>query len=132
MASVGATKGTVRLQCSAHRESGACGNGRKVSRDMVEATVFAGLAEELIHPAAIAEYVKTYNAERRRLAKGNGERMAKLSRREVEIGRELERAIDTVTQGADIRARCRASTLCRPSATRSRRSSPKPLVRPTW
>ena len=104
MASVGTTKGTVRLQCSAHRESGACGNGRKVSRDMVEATVFAGLAEELIHPAAIAEYVKTYNAERRRLAKGNGERMAKLSRREAEIGRELERAIDTVTQGADIRA----------------------------
>jgi len=50
------------------RESGTCSNGRKVSRSAIEALVFEGLRDELAHPEAIAEYVKTYNEERRRLA----------------------------------------------------------------
>lgn len=101
MASIGATKGgTPRVQCSAHKESGVCGNGRKVSRDAIEAVVFEGLREELLHPASIAEYVRVYNAERRRLAKGNGERTAKLSRREAEIGREVERLVDAIARGS--------------------------------
>lgn len=99
MASVGETNGTHRVQCSTFKESGGCGNGRKVSRDAIEHTVFAGLREELMHPAAIAEYVRTYNAERRRLAKGSGDQVAKLTRRDAAIGRELERLIDAVAQG---------------------------------
>jgi site-specific DNA recombinase len=99
MTSIGNTRGTPRLQCSTFKESGACSNSRKVSRDAIERSVFAGLREELKQPAAIAEYVKTYNAERRRLAKGSGERMAKLGRRDAEIGRELERLVDAIAKG---------------------------------
>jgi hypothetical protein len=54
MTSIGVTKETHRLQCSTWKESGACANGRKVSRDAIEQTVFAGLAEELAQPAVIA------------------------------------------------------------------------------
>ncbi|WP_267692371.1 hypothetical protein, partial [Klebsiella pneumoniae] len=69
LTSIGLTKGTPRVQCSAHRESGSCGNSRKVNRDMIEALTFEGLRDALLHPEVIAEYVRTYNAERRRLAK---------------------------------------------------------------
>jgi site-specific DNA recombinase len=51
------------------------------------------------HPSAIAEYVRVYNAERRRLSKSNGDLVAKLSRREAEIGREVERLVDAIAKG---------------------------------
>ncbi|HTO68145.1 MAG TPA: recombinase family protein [Bradyrhizobium sp.] len=92
-----------RIQCSAFRESGACTNGRKISRQAVEALVFEGLREELANPEAIAEYVRTYNAERRRLAKASGDRGRHLERRVGEIGRELERLVDAITQGVDLK-----------------------------
>jgi hypothetical protein len=38
--------------------------------------VFEGLREEFANPEAIAEYVLTYNTERRRLAKESGDRRA--------------------------------------------------------
>jgi site-specific DNA recombinase len=47
-----------RMQCSAFRESGVCSNGRKVSRQAIEALVFEGLRDELANPEAIAEYVR--------------------------------------------------------------------------
>lgn len=81
MSSVGATKGATRVQCSTHRESGACDNGRKLPLDAIEATVFAGLRDELLHPEAIADYVKVYNAERRQLAKSNSDQLSKFARR---------------------------------------------------
>jgi site-specific DNA recombinase len=100
MASIGTTKGTHRVQCSAHKESGVCGNGRKVSRDAIERAVFEGLRAELLQPAAITEYVRVYNAERRRLAKGNGDLVARLSRREAEIGREVGRLVEAIAKGS--------------------------------
>jgi len=66
--------------------------------------VFEGSREEFAHPEAITEYLKVYNTERRRLAKANGERTAKLSRRDTELGRELERLIDAIARGADLDA----------------------------
>src|SRR6202043_1399928 len=59
MSSVGTTKGTPRVQCSAFIGSGTCTNGRKVPRTTLESMVFEGLRDELMEPAAIAEYVKT-------------------------------------------------------------------------
>ena len=88
-----------RVQCSAFRESGTCANGRKVPRPAIEALVFDGLRDELAHPEAIAEYVKTYNAERRRLARRNGDREKHLQRRAGEIARELERLVDAIAKG---------------------------------
>jgi hypothetical protein len=88
-----------RVQCAGFRESGTCSNGRKVSRSAIEALVFEGLRDELAHPEAIAEYVKTYNEERRRLARQNGDREKHLTRRAGEIARELERLVDAIAKG---------------------------------
>ena len=92
MVSIGNHKRTARLQCGTHKESGSCTNSRKVNRDAIEAAVFAGLKDELANPIAITEYVKAYNDERRRLAREAGDQMSKLTRRNAEVARELERA----------------------------------------
>jgi site-specific DNA recombinase len=89
------------MQCSAFRESGVCSNGRKVSRPAIETLVFEGLREELANPEAIAEYVRTYNAERRRLAKEGGDREKHLQRRNGELDREIDRLITNIAKGAD-------------------------------
>ena len=88
-----------RVQCAGFRESGTCSNGRKISRSAIEALVFEGLRDELAHPEAIAEYVKTYNEERRRLARQNGDREKHLTRRAGEVARELERLVDAIAKG---------------------------------
>ena len=59
-------------------------------------------AHELSNPIAITEYIKAYNDERRRLAREAGDQMSKLTRRNAEVSRELERLIDAVTQGVDL------------------------------
>jgi site-specific DNA recombinase len=102
MVSIGNHKRTARLQCGTHKESGSCTNSRKVNRDAIEAAVFAGLKDELANPIAITEYIKVYNEERRRLAREAGDQMSKLTRRNAEVSRELERLIDAVTQGVDL------------------------------
>jgi site-specific DNA recombinase len=77
-------------------------NSGKVSRDAIEAAAFAGLKDGLSNPIAITEYIKAYNDERRSLARVAGDQMSKLTRRNAEVLRELERLIDAVTQGVDL------------------------------
>jgi site-specific DNA recombinase len=125
LSSIGAGKSGPRLQCSTFKKSGACSNGRKIGHDAAEATVFASLQEELAHPAAIAEYVREYNAERRRLAKGSGDQAARLSRRDAEIGRELERLIDAVTQDVDLSTLVPRIKALRKNARKSRAGAPR-------
>ena len=93
MVSIGDRKGSARLSCT---------NGRRVNRDAIEAAVFAGLKDELSNPIAITEYIKAHNDERRRLARDAGDQMSKLTRRNAEVSRELERLIDAITQGVDL------------------------------
>lgn len=102
MTSIGRANGSARLQCSTFHESGTCSNSRRVSRDAIERAVFEGLREELTNPAGIAEYVKVYNAERRRLARTAGDRLATLTKRAAAIARDLERLIDAITSGVDL------------------------------
>ena len=102
MVSIGNRKRSARLQCGTFKESGSCTNSRKVNRDAIEAAVFAGLKDELSNPIAVTEYIKAYNDERRRLAREAGDEMSKLTRRNADVSRELERLIDAVTQGVDL------------------------------
>jgi site-specific DNA recombinase len=96
MASIGSDAKGLRVQCSTHRESGSCGNGRRVYLDDIEALAIKGLRQNLAHPDVIAEFVDSYNAERKRLKKeATGER-ARLERRLGEIGREMKRIVDSI------------------------------------
>lgn len=98
MVSIGERKGTARIQCATYIESGSCKNGRRVKRSDVEALTLDALRRELMAPAVIAEYVKVYNAERSRLKKTAASQRDQLERRNGEIGRELQRAIDAIVK----------------------------------
>src|ERR1700688_2824511 len=67
--------GRIRIRCSAATESGACRDAKTFYLTTVEGAVLAGLKAEMRHPSVIAEYVRTYHDERKRLsAKANARR----------------------------------------------------------
>jgi site-specific DNA recombinase len=87
------------VQCSTYRESGSCNNSRMVNRNKIEAAVLEGLREVLKDPDYFKVYLKAYNEERTRLARGAVQDRAKLERRLGEIKRELDRLVDSIVQG---------------------------------
>jgi site-specific DNA recombinase len=91
LGSVGLHRGEPRVQCSTYRESGSCSNSRMVNRNKIEAAVLDGLREVLKQPEYLAVYVKAYNEERNRLARGAIRNRSKLESRAGEIKREIER-----------------------------------------
>jgi site-specific DNA recombinase len=99
MASIGRDAKGLRVQCSGHRENGTCENGRRVYLDEIEIIVVRALRQHLEQPAVITEYVTAYNQERKRLRRQSGNDLARLTRRDGEIRRELGRLIDSIAQG---------------------------------
>lgn len=92
-------KGAVRIQCTRMKEGGSCDHRRAYDLDSVERTVFDGLKANLTDPALIAEYVKTYNEERKRLAAGLNANRARIERRMGQVTREIDRLIDSFAKG---------------------------------
>jgi hypothetical protein len=67
--------GRIRIRCSAATESGTCRDAKTFYLHTVESAILAGLEAEMRHPSVIAEYVRTYLEERKRLsAKANAKR----------------------------------------------------------
>jgi site-specific DNA recombinase len=91
--------GHIRIRCSAATESGSCQDAKTFYLKTVESAVLAGLENEMRHPQVIAEYVRTYHEERKRLsAKANAKR-AHLELRFGELNREIERLVDAIAKG---------------------------------
>lgn len=70
--------GSVRIRCSAEKESKSCPSPRTFRLDRIEALVLSTLREQLTSREAIRYYLKTYNAqreERARLARAEHNRM---------------------------------------------------------
>lgn len=89
----------VRIRCSAATESGTCQDAKTFYLKTVESAVLAGLEAEMRHPNVIAEYVRTYHEERKRLsAKANAKR-AHLETRLGELNREIDRLVDAIAKG---------------------------------
>src|SRR5260370_40076231 len=99
MASIGADRKGLRVQCSAHRESASCSNGRRVYLDDIESIVIKGLRHHLEHPEVITEYVTVYNAERKQLKREATNERGRLERRDGEIEREVNRRVDSIADG---------------------------------
>ncbi|MCW5727208.1 recombinase family protein [Parvibaculum sp.] len=91
--------GRRRLRCTRQAESGTCPAPATFYLDSVERAVLAGLGAELRHPEAIAEFVREYHAERKRLAAGAGARRASLERAEAQAAREVARLVAAIAQG---------------------------------
>ncbi|AZG78428.1 recombinase family protein [Methylocystis rosea] len=91
--------GRIRIRCSAATESGICPDPKTFYLDTVEAAVLNGLTAELRHPEVIAEYVRTYHAERKRLTAEADRKRLRLERRLGELNREIDRLVDAIAKG---------------------------------
>jgi site-specific DNA recombinase len=91
--------GRIRIRCTAAAENGTCPDPATFYLDTVERAVLTGLSAELRHPQVIAEWIRTYHAERKRLASKEGARRAGIERRIGEISREVERLVDAIAKG---------------------------------
>lgn len=68
------------------------------------------------HPSVIAEYVRTYHEERKRLAAKSNAKRAHFELRLGEINREIDRLVDAIAKGPVTR---RSWALARASWTKS-------------
>jgi hypothetical protein len=91
--------GRIRVRCTAKAESGTCPDARTYYLDTVERAILDGLKSELTAPDMIAEYVRAYHEERKRLAGESHRERMKIDRRLSQIERELTRAVDAIVKG---------------------------------
>jgi site-specific DNA recombinase len=100
MSMKGADKsGRLRIRCTAAHESGSCPDPQSFYLDTVELRVVSTLKAEMQHPKGIAEYVKTYQEERQKLAAKQNRERASLERRLGEVDREIKRVVDHMAKG---------------------------------
>ena len=91
--------GRVRIRCSAATESGTCPAPKTFYLDTVESAVLGGLRAELRAPKIIAEYVRTYLEERKRLAVASNAKRQRLEQQLGQLNREIERLVDAIAKG---------------------------------
>jgi site-specific DNA recombinase len=91
--------GRIRIRCSAATESGTCRDAKTFYLESVERAVLAGLQAEMRHPRVIAEYVRTYHEERKRLAAQADAKRSRIERRLGELNREIDRLVDAIAKG---------------------------------
>jgi len=100
MSTKGADKtGRVRIRCSTATESGTCPDPQTFYIDDIERRVLSALRAEMESPQAVAEYVRTYHAERQRLAVKRDRERAANERKLGEVNREIERVVDHMAKG---------------------------------
>ena len=91
--------GRQRLRCSAATESGTCPDAKTFYRETVEKAVLSGLTAEMRHPDVIAEYVRTYHEERKRIAVEEDAKRIQLERRLGDLNRQINRLVDAIAKG---------------------------------
>jgi site-specific DNA recombinase len=89
----------IRVQCSAVRESGTCTHKRRYYLESIEEVVVTGLRDELRDPQLIAEYVKTYHEERRRLLGSVATERNRREQKLAETKRAIDRLVDALAEG---------------------------------
>jgi site-specific DNA recombinase len=99
MSVYGGTTRDKRICCTRHAESRTCPDPHTFRLASVEEAVLGALRAELRHPTAIAEFVRTYHEERRKLASQDGARRTGAERRLNEIRREIDRIVEGVARG---------------------------------
>jgi site-specific DNA recombinase len=91
--------GRIRIRCSAATESGSCSEAKTFYLETVESAVLAGLEAEMRHPSVIAEYVRTYHEERKRLSAKAIARRNHLESRIAQLRREIDRTVMAIAKG---------------------------------
>jgi site-specific DNA recombinase len=92
----GRDRGGRRIICTSFHNGATCDNYRTFYLHHIERLVLSGLREHLIDPRAIEHFLKTYIAERKRLAAQSDQHRATLERRLAETKRKLGRIVDAM------------------------------------
>lgn len=87
------------LSCAWQRERGTCTNKRKIRLDRVEASVLAGVRENMLAPEVVAEYVREYHAAVAEMQATADQRAADFDRRLSRLETLIGRAVDAVLEG---------------------------------
>ena len=91
--------GRIRIRCSAATESGTCPDPKTFYLDTVEKAVLSGLTAEMRRPDVIAEYVRTYHEERKRLSAEADATRSRLERQLGELMGNIDRLVDAIAKG---------------------------------
>ncbi len=116
-----------RISCINHRERGTCDNGRTIARAKLEAKVLTGLREQLVAPEIVAEALKEYRAERRRLRQTQESRRGKIEAELREVVQKIDRIVAAIEDGVDtptLRARLPELEARRADLERDRAAQP--------
>ncbi len=89
----------IRIRCSAATESRSCTNTGRFRLDRIEAAIFDQLRAQLDRPEYLAEFVRTYAAERRRLSEVARRDSAQIARRAADTAARYARLVDMFARG---------------------------------
>ncbi len=89
----------MMIECGRAKETGTCGSRRKIKLELVNEAVLKGIKENLDCPEAIAEYIRTYNEERQRLAQDSVRQRSELEKKLARETAATERLLDLYTDG---------------------------------
>ncbi|CAA7621083.1 recombinase family protein [Magnetospirillum sp. UT-4] len=89
-----------RMACTRRKEAGAeaCSNGHTIRIADLEQRVLDGITAKLLAPEVLAEYLKTYHEERKRLQVESGRRQADLKKRLPALEKEIANLADAIAE----------------------------------
>jgi site-specific DNA recombinase len=92
-------KNRDQLACSAHREKGTCDNNRTIRVAELERRVLEGIERRLLAPEAIAEFLREYQAEQRRLRTEASRHRREADQRASALDRQINNIVDAIAEG---------------------------------
>jgi len=92
-------KNRDQLACAAHREKGTCDNNRTIRVADLEQRVLNGIERRLLAPDAIAEFLREYHAEQKRLRAAMSRQRREQEKRLAGIMRQIRHIISAIAEG---------------------------------
>ena len=87
--------------CASHREKGTCTNGSQISVDQLERRVLAGIKMRLRDPALLAEFVREFGMELKRLQNTSTDENSVRKKSLTEIKQKIARIVNAIAEGTD-------------------------------
>lgn len=112
--------GTDSWGCAHRRDSNSCSNRGTITTGPLERRVIGAIRDQLLHPATIAAFIKTYDKARGMINAAGGKRReelaADLAKAEGRVARLVEAIADGAASFADVKAQLERATATRDAA----------------
>jgi site-specific DNA recombinase len=92
-------KNRDQLACSSHREKGTCENNRTIRVAELERRVLDGIERRMLAPDAVAEFLREYQAEQKRLRAAASRQRREAEKRLGAQDRQIANIIDAIADG---------------------------------